>query len=152
MLVKSKRAYLQRLGGNEFALSKGISGHYRLKMTRMMWCWRRPFCIIYAKMPDWEAAFTKIYAVLRPGGSLWITDMVSPMKMHRYIALMWERYGRYLETLGGVEYRKKVFAYVDKEDSPRPVTYQLDLLRKVGFKQVEILHKNSAFAAFGAVK
>ena len=28
----------------------------------------------------------------------------------------------------------------------------LDLLHKVGFRQVEILHKNSCFAAFGAIK
>ncbi len=28
--------------------------------------------------------------------------------------------------------------------------YQLDLLRKVGFRQVEILRKTSVFAAFGA--
>ncbi|MEM7336054.1 MAG: class I SAM-dependent methyltransferase, partial [Chloroflexota bacterium] len=30
--------------------------------------------------------------------------------------------------------------------------YQLDLLKQVGFSQVELLHKNSAFAAFGAIK
>jgi hypothetical protein len=28
--------------------------------------------------------------------------------------------------------------------------YQLDLLRKVGFRQVEVLHKTSVFSAFGA--
>jgi len=39
-----------------------------------------------------------------------------------------------------------------KEDSPRPVTYQLDLLRKVGFRHTDLLHKNSCFAAFGAIK
>jgi len=51
-----------------------------------------------------------------------------------------------------VEVVVKVFTYIDKEDSPRPVTYQLELLRKVGFKQVDILHKNSCFAAFGGIK
>ncbi len=51
-----------------------------------------------------------------------------------------------------MEYQKQVFAYIDKEDSPMPVTFQLDLLKKVGFSQVELLHKNSCFAAFGAVK
>lgn len=55
-------------------------------------------------------------------------------------------------TIDADEYRDKVFAYIDREDSPRPVTYQLDLLRRVGFGQVELLHKNSCFAAFGAVK
>ena len=30
--------------------------------------------------------------------------------------------------------------------------FQLDLLRTVGFGQVELLHKNSCFAAFGGIK
>jgi len=54
--------------------------------------------------------------------------------------------------LAQADYRDKVFDYIDREDSPRPVTYQLNLLRKVGFDQVELLHKNSCFAAFGAIK
>ena len=45
-----------------------------------------------------------------------------------------------------------MFAYVEKEDTPRPLTFQLDLLREVGFAQVDVLHKNVCFAAFGAVK
>ena len=61
-------------------------------------------------------------------------------------------YLRYLTALGGADSRDKVFAYLDQEDSPRPVTYQLDLLRRVGFSHVELLHKNSCFAAFGAIK
>jgi tRNA (cmo5U34)-methyltransferase len=65
---------------------------------------------------------------------------------------MWERYGEHLCSVGGEDYRAKVFDYIDKEDSPRPVTYQLDLLRKVGFDHTELLHKNSCFAAFGALK
>jgi len=100
---------------------------------------------------DWRAAFEKIFSVLRPGGSFWITDLVvqetAPVQ-----ELIWSRYGDYLEGLGGVEYRDKVFEYIDREDSPRPVTYQLDLLRRVGFAHVELLHKNSCFAAFGAWK
>jgi tRNA (cmo5U34)-methyltransferase len=66
--------------------------------------------------------------------------------------LMQTRYGDYLTSLNGEGYRDKVFAYIDKEDSPRAVTWQLDLLRQVGFPQVELLHKNSCFAAFGAIK
>jgi tRNA (cmo5U34)-methyltransferase len=54
--------------------------------------------------------------------------------------------------MGGADYRTKVFEYIDKEYSPRPVTFQLDLLRKVGFGYTDFLHKNSCFAAFGAIK
>ncbi len=100
---------------------------------------------------DWLSAFEKIYRLLAPGGSFWITDLVSHETSGVH-SMMWNRYGEYLCDLGGGDYRDKVFEYIDKEDSPRPVTYQLHLLRRVGFTHVELLHKNSCFAAFGAVK
>ena len=65
---------------------------------------------------------------------------------------IWERYGDYLEGVGGKEYRQNVLAYVEKEDSPRSMNYQLDLMKQVGFKKVEILHKNMCFGAFGGIK
>ena len=64
----------------------------------------------------------------------------------------WERYGDYLEGLGGKAYRQNVFDYIAKEDSPRSMNYQLDLMKKVGFSKVEILHKNMCFGAFGGIK
>jgi tRNA (cmo5U34)-methyltransferase len=64
--------------------------------------------------------------------------------------MMWRRYGEYLVGLKDEAYRDTVFAYVTREDTPRPLMYQLDLLRKVGFRQIEVLHKTSVFAAFGA--
>ena len=100
---------------------------------------------------DWRSAFEKLHRVLAPGGSVWISDLVT----HETDAIqnmMWIRYGDYLATLKDDDYRDKVFEYIDREDSPRPVTYQLDLLRSVGFANVELLHKNSCFAAFGAIK
>ncbi len=100
---------------------------------------------------DWALAFRKLYRLLAPGGSVWISDLV----FHEHPAIqdmMWERYGNYLISIRDAEYRDKVFDYIDREDSPRPVTYQLDLLRSVGFDAVELLHKNSCFAVFGAVK
>lgn len=100
---------------------------------------------------DWESAFGKIYRLTAPGGSVWITDLVSH-ETEPVQSLMWERYAEYLCSVGGESYKNNVFDYIDKEDSPRPVTYQIDLLRKVGFNHVELLHKNSCFAAFGAIK
>jgi len=100
---------------------------------------------------DWESTFKKIYSLLRPGGSFWITDLVTHEneKVH---GLMWQKYADYLISQGGREYQQDVFEYIDKEDSPRPVTFQLELMKKVGFQMTEILHKNSCFAAFGAIK
>ena len=66
--------------------------------------------------------------------------------------LQWRRYGEYLTRLKDEAHRDRVFAYVEKENTPRPLLFQLDLLRHVGFAQVEVLHKTVCFAAFGAVK
>jgi tRNA (cmo5U34)-methyltransferase len=65
---------------------------------------------------------------------------------------MWKRYGDYLSRLKNEAYRDEVFSYIAQEDSPRPLMFQLDLLRSVGFTDVEILHKNNCFAAFGGFK
>ena len=100
---------------------------------------------------EWRSVFSRFYTALKAGGSLWISDLIEHSDA-RVQALMWERYGAYLTQLKDATYRDHVFAYVAQEDSPRPLMFQLDLLRTVGFKEVEILHKNSCFAAFGAIK
>lgn len=98
----------------------------------------------------WEAVFGKLCAGLAPGGSLWIFDLVES-SLPGIQALMRERYGEYLAGLGGSQYRDHVFEYIAREDTPRPLIYQLDLLRRFGL-QVEVLHVNTCFAAFGGVK
>jgi tRNA (cmo5U34)-methyltransferase len=95
--------------------------------------------------------FTQFHRALRPGGSIWIADLVSH-SLPAVQAMMWRRYGEYLVSLKGERYRDDVFAYVAREDTPRPLDFQLDLLRRVGFARVDVLHKHSCFAAFGAVK
>ncbi|MEO6436549.1 MAG: class I SAM-dependent methyltransferase [Tepidisphaeraceae bacterium] len=100
---------------------------------------------------QWERVFARFHRALRPGGSVWVSDLVSH-ELPAVQAMMWARYGDYLADLKDEKYRDDVFAYIDQEDSPRPLTWQLDLLRKVGFARTEVLHKNSCFAAFGAVK
>jgi tRNA (cmo5U34)-methyltransferase len=100
---------------------------------------------------EWESVFAKFFRCLRPGGAIWISDLIEA-SVPVIQDVMWRRYGEYLSDFKGSAYRDSVYAYVAKEDSPRPLLYQLDLLRKVGFAQVEILHKNGCFAAFGAIK
>ena len=100
---------------------------------------------------DWHSAFQKIFRLTAPGGSVWITDLVAH-ETEPVQSLMWSKYADYLCSVGGELYRDTVFDSIDKEDSPRPVTFQLDLLRQVGFSHVELLHKNSCFAVFGAIK
>jgi len=100
---------------------------------------------------EWELVFSKFYDCLKPGGSIWVSDLVSHSNP-AIQALMWERYGEYLTAFKGAEYRDTVYAYIEHEDTPRPVLFQCDLLRRAGFRDVEILHKNAVFAAFGATK
>ncbi|MCK0191455.1 class I SAM-dependent methyltransferase [Arenibacter sp. F20364] len=100
---------------------------------------------------DWESTFKKIYEILKPGGCFMISDLIT-QDTEILNSYTWERYGDYLEELGGKDYRTKVLDYVDKEDSPRSMNYQLDLMKKIGFSKVEILHKNMCFGAFGGIK
>ena len=100
---------------------------------------------------EWESVFRNVHRSLRPGGSFWISDLVEH-SLPQVQALMWGRYGDYLAALKGPEYRDHVFNYIGFEDTPRPLLFQLDLLRSVGFREVEVLHKNGPFAAFGGVR
>lgn len=100
---------------------------------------------------DWETTFQKLFGLLKPGGCLMISDLIT-QDTELLTSYTWERYGDYLEDLAGKEYRQKVLDYVAMEDSPRSMNYQLNLMKAVGFKEVEILHKNMCFGAFGGIK
>lgn len=100
---------------------------------------------------DWEFVFDKLYKTLKPGGGLMISDLVQHDSdiLNDYIR---DLYVAYLESKGGATYRAKVIDYIDKEDSPRSINYQFDLLRQIGFTKMEVLHKNMCFATYYAVK
>jgi len=100
---------------------------------------------------DWESTFEKLFRLLKFGGCLMISDLIT-QDTELLSEYTWQRYGDYLEALNGKEYRQNVLAYIAKEDSPRSMNYQLDLMKKVGFSKVEILHKNMCFGAFGGIK
>jgi len=100
---------------------------------------------------EWREVFSTFFEVLNPGGSLWVFDLIES-SIPAVGELMRRQYGEYLTRFKDEAYRDHVFAYVEKEDTPRPLLFQLDLLRQVGFAQVDVLHKNVCFAAFGAVK
>jgi len=101
---------------------------------------------------DWEQAFSKLYSLLNAGGSIWIFDLVEQADMALQQYIYKDLYGKYLTGLRDEQYRDHVFAYIEKEDTPRSLVYQLNLLEKVGFKHVDVLHKNLCFASFVAFK
>lgn len=100
---------------------------------------------------DWRTMFDRLFRWLKPGGALFVSDLLA-FDHPGVQAVMWERYGAYLEGLGGPEYRRKVFAYVDEEDSPRSLTFQFELLRSAGFAEWDVLHRHSVFGAYYARK
>jgi len=97
---------------------------------------------------DWESTFKKLFDLLKEGGSIWIFDMVEQNSPAIQQFMYNERFGDFLTQLKDSTYRDHVFGYIEKEDSPRPLVFQLHLLEKVGFKNVDVLHKHSCFASF----
>src|SRR5690606_37673789 len=55
---------------------------------------------------DWESIFTKLFSILKPEGCLMISDLITQDTelLNEYT---WERYGDYLENIGGKDYREK---------------------------------------------
>ena len=100
---------------------------------------------------DWLEVFARLHRWLRVDGVLYVADAVV-FETAAVEELMWRRFGRYLESLGGAAYREKVFAYIEKEDSPRSIVFQLDLLRQVGFAQYDVLHRNGICGCYYAIK
>ena len=100
---------------------------------------------------EWKNVFKKIYDSLVAGGSFWIYDLISHenKKIQKMSMDVW---GNYLAKQGGESYKNEVFEYKEKEDTPRSMTFQLELLKNIGFSKIEILHKNSVFGSFGAIK
>lgn len=96
---------------------------------------------------EWRAVYAKLRAALKPGGRLFVVDMVE-QESPELQRIVWNEYGRYLAALRDDAYRDEVFAYIAKEDSPRPLVWQLDIMREAGFRGVEVLHKRLVTACF----
>lgn len=98
---------------------------------------------------EWDEAFGKICKWLKPGGRLYVADLVT-FADPEVDGFMWKRYSDYLEGLGGPDYRETVFRCIDQEDTPRSLPFQIAGLQKAGFRAYDILHRNSVFACYFA--
>lgn len=157
-LLDLSRPMLDRAVGRVAALTKGRVETIQADVREADFL-QAQFDLILAAMvlhhlrteDEWRAVFKGFHRWLKPGGSVWIADLVA----HSNPAvqdLMWRRYGEYLTSFKDETYRDHVFTYIEQEDTPRPLTEQLNWLRQAGFETVDVLHKNSCFAAFGASK
>ena len=100
---------------------------------------------------EWLSVFKKLHSSLTSGGSIWVFDLVEH-DIPAVQKMLWKRYGEYLVDFKDEEFREFVFNYIEKEDTPRSLLFQVDMMRKAGFTAPVVLHKHICYAAFGAVK
>ena len=100
---------------------------------------------------EWELVFEKVFRALKKNGTFWINDIVlseteaiNQMMMDGWISEMKKHHNE-----------EEIEMYLNRyetEDTPRTLSYQLDLMKRVGFRETIVLHKHFNFAAFGARK
>lgn len=100
---------------------------------------------------EWESVFAKVFNALRPGGTFWINDIVlsEPTEIGKMMMNGW--IGEMKKHHDEAEIKMYLNSY-ETEDTPRTLSYQLDLMKRTGFKETFVLHKHFNFAAFGARK
>ena len=100
---------------------------------------------------EWESVFTKVFKALKPGGTFWINDIVIS-ETEEITGMM---LGGWLSMLKKQITQEEIEMYMERyesEDTPRTLSYQLDLMKQIGFRETIVLHKHFNFAAFGAKK
>ena len=100
---------------------------------------------------DWFRAFKKIHSLLKPGGVLLVSDLIRH-ENPQIETLFKARYEAFLRGALGDAEAERIMRSVAESDTPSPLEYQFALLRKVGFREVGLLHKNLVFGAYYAVK
>lgn len=100
---------------------------------------------------EWESVFIKIYKALKKGGSFWINDIVvsETEEINQMMLDGW--IGEMKKHHSDAEIEMYMSRY-ESEDTPRTLSYQLDLMKRIGFSETIVLHKHFNFAAFGAIK
>ena len=100
---------------------------------------------------EWESVFRKVFKALKSGGTFWINDIVIS-ESEEISQLMMDGWLSILKKQISPEEIEMYLERYESEDTPRTLSYQLDLMRQVGFQETFVLHKHFNFAAFGARK
>ena len=100
---------------------------------------------------DWKRTFAKIHSLLKPGGILMVSDLIrhDNPKIEALFKIRQEVFLR--EALGDAE-AERIMRSIAESDTPSSLEFQFDCLRKTGFREVALLHKNLVFAAYYAMK
>ena len=96
-----------------------------------------------------ESVFRKVFKALKSGGTFWINDIVIS-ESEEISQLMMDGWLSILKKQISPEEIEMYLERYESEDTPRTLSYQLDLMRQVGFQETFVLHKHFNFAAFGA--
>ena len=100
---------------------------------------------------EWESVFVKIFKALKPDGTFWINDIVIG-ETDEINSMMLDGWLSILQKQITPEEMEMYMKRYESEDTPRTLSYQLDLMKQVGFSETMVLHKHFNFAAFGARK
>jgi tRNA (cmo5U34)-methyltransferase len=100
---------------------------------------------------EWELVFSKVFSALRKGGSFWINDVIIH-ENEQISSMMLQAWFDTISTYLPEEEVKWCMGQYNKEDTPQTLNFQLELMKKVGFKETHVLHKHFNFAAFGGIK
>jgi len=100
---------------------------------------------------EWYRVYRRLHQAMLPGAMLLVADLIDHDDA-RTAEVMNQRYDGYLVGIGGDEYRERVRAYMAREDSPRSINFQFQVLDAVGFVRCEVLHKQGCFALISAQK
>jgi len=100
---------------------------------------------------DWTQGFSRIFSLLNDGGVLLVSDLIrhEDPAVEAVFKIRQEAFLR--EALGDAE-AERIMESIALSDTPTPLEYQFSLLRRIGFRQVCLLHKNLVFGAYYARK
>ena len=100
---------------------------------------------------DWITGFSRVHELLKDGGALLVSDLIRH-ENPAVEAIFKTRQETFLrEALGDAE-AERILRSIAASDTPSPLEYQFDLLRKIGFREVSLLHKTIVFGAYYAIK
>lgn len=100
---------------------------------------------------DWTRGFSRIYSLLKKGGLLLVSDLIRH-EDPAVEAVFKVRQEKFLRGALGDAEAERILQSIALSDTPTSLEYQFALLRRIGFRQVCLLHKNLVFGAYYARK